>query len=454
MNASVRYHRLGRTAAGISDGVEREIREGWLRPGDTLPTVRGLAGELGVSPGTVAAAYRTLRIRGLALGDGRRGTRIAPGPPSPRVWSAGTVSAPIPSVPPGVRDLATGNPDPALLPDLRPYLQRLATAASGTGRLYGEPAQRPELVELARAQFIGDGVPAGALAVVGGALDGIERVLQAHLRPGDSVAVEDPGYPGVLDLVGALSLVARPVPMDGEGPDPDGLDTVLAAGAHAAVVTPRAHNPTGAALTETRAGQLRAVLDRRPDVLVVEDDHAGLVAGAPCVTLADRDRLRWAVVRSVSKSLGPDLRVAVLAADDTTVARVEGRRQVGAGWVSHLLQQLVVDLWSDDAVIDGCRRAAGIYQDRRLALIDALARHGVASRGASGLNVWIRVPEEQPVVARLLAAGWAVTAGERFRRRSGPAIRITAATLTPAEGEAVAASVSGALAMAGSTRLG
>jgi DNA-binding transcriptional MocR family regulator len=451
MNASVRYHRLGRTAAGISEGVEREIREGWLRPGDTLPTVRSLAGELGVSPGTVAAAYRMLRIRGMTLGDGRRGTRIAVGP-SPRAWSAG--SAALPAVPPGVRDLATGNPDPALLPDLRPKLQRLAAAPAGTGRLYGEPAQRPELAELARAQFTGDGVPAGALAVVGGALDGIERVLQAHLRPGDSVAVEDPGYPGVLDLVGALGLVARPVPVDGEGPDPDAMDQALGAGAKAAVVTPRAHNPTGAALTETRAGQLQAVLGRRPDVLVVEDDHAGLVAGAPCVTLADRERLRWAVVRSVSKSLGPDLRLAVLAADDTTVARVEGRRQLGAGWVSHLLQQLVVDLWSDDAVIAGCRRAARIYQDRRLALIDALAQRGVTGHGASGLNVWIPVPEEQPVVARLLAAGWAVTAGERFRRRSGPAIRVTAATLTAAEAGAVAAVLADAVAVANSPRLG
>jgi DNA-binding transcriptional MocR family regulator len=449
MNASIRYHRLGRTAAGISDGVEREIREGWLRAGDTLPTVRGLAGELGVSPGTVAAAYRTLRIRGMTMGDGRRGTRIAPGPP--QVWrAAGSLSGRGARVPEGVRDLATGNPDPALLPDLGPYVQQLA----GTSRLYGEPAQLPDLAALARDQFVADGVPAGALAVVGGALDGIERVLQAHLRPGDSVVVEDPGYPGVLDLVGALGLVARPVPMDDDGPDPDALDKVLAAGAHAAVVTPRAHNPMGAALSELRAGELRTVLGRHPAVLVIEDDHAGPVAGAPCVTLADPERLRWAVVRSVSKSLGPDLRLAVLAADDTTVARVEGRRQVGAGWVSYLLQRLVIALWSDASVAAGCQGAAEIYRDRRLALIDALAGRGVAAHGGSGLNVWIPVPEEQPVVAGLLAAGWAVTAGERFRRRSRPAVRITTATLTTVEAGAVAAEVARALAAAHSTRLG
>ena len=156
----------------------------------------------------------------------------------------------------------------------------------------------------------------------------------------------------------------------------------------------------------------------------------------------------------MSKSLGPDLRLAVVAGDDVTVARVEGRRQVGAGWVSHLLQQLVVALWSDPAVLAGGEAAAAVYRLRREALIDALAGHGIRAQGRSGLNVWVPVPEEQPMVAGLAAAGWAVTAGERFRSRSPAAIRITVATLAPAEAPAVAAEVARALAPAGTTRLG
>ena len=459
MNAPVHYQLTGRTAADISDAVEREIRLGRLRAGDQLPPVRGLAADLGVSPGTVAAAYRTLRLRGMAVGDGRRGTHVAPGlssrwlppatPPTPAV-----VRPPAGRLQAGRgRDLATGNPDPDLLPDLGPHLRKVAGAAGHGGRLYGEAAQRADLVELAQAQLTADGIPAGALAVVGGALDGIERVLQAYLRPGDTVVVEDPGYPGVLDLVGALGLVARPVPVDDEGLDAGGLEQALAARVDAVVVTPRAQNPTGAALSEARGDELRSVLRRHPDALVIEDDHAGLVAGAPCVTLTD-ERHHWAVVRSVSKALGPDLRLAVLAADDLTVARVEGRRQLGAGWVSHLLQQLVVALWSDLAVMAGCVRAAEIYRERRVALIDGLAGYGLCAHGASGLNVWVPVPEEQPVAAGLLAAGWAVAAGERFRRRSGPGVRITTAALSPADAAVVAAEVAWALVPAGRTRLG
>ncbi|HSS08519.1 MAG TPA: aminotransferase class I/II-fold pyridoxal phosphate-dependent enzyme [Acidimicrobiales bacterium] len=385
------------------------------------------------------------------MGEGRRGTRVARRP----ALTVSPISSPRAVIPAGIRDLASGNPDPSLLPDLRPYLRELSRARPGEiGRLYGEPAHLPALVDVARAQFVADGVPAGALAVVGGALDGVERALQAHLRPGDHVIVEDPGYPGVLDLVSALALVAVPVLVDGEGLRPDAFERALATGAQAAVLTPRAQNPTGAALTEARARRLRAVLRLYPEVLAIEDDHAGVISGTEAVTLAHRQRARWAVVRSVSKALGPDLRLAVVSGDDATIARIEGRRQLGAGWVSEILQRVVVALWSDASVASLMARATSTYAARRQALVDALAQLGVTSYGRSGFNVWIPVPEEQAVVGRLLAEGWAITAGERFRRRSGPAVRISVARLLPAEAPAVAALVAAAVRPGPVTRLG
>ena len=294
-----------------------------------------------------------------------------------------------------------------------------------------------------------DGIPAEHVAIVGGALDGIERVLQAHLRAGDRVAVEDPGYTAVLDLLSALGLLAEPVPVDDYGLRPADLRGALRAGAAACILTPRAQNPTGAALDARRARELRVLLNAHPDVLVVEDDHAGPIAGAEALTVVHPRRERWAVVRSVSKSLGPDLRLAALAGDALTVARVEGRMALGVGWVSCVLQEMVERLWSLPPTARKLRDAAKTYARRRQGLIEALARRGVAARGRSGLNVWVPVAEEAAVVAHLAAAGWAVRAGERYRLRSPPAIRVTIATLGPAEAERLADDVARALSGAG-----
>ena len=429
MNVVLRYAIRGATATEVAASVEEAVRTGALPTGARLPPVRALAAQLGLSAATVASAYRGLRLRGLASGAGRRGTRITARPP--------LLAARLAPPDSGLRDVAEGNPDPRLLPPRGPHRARLGAAAV----LYGAPAALAELLRLASRDLGRDGIPVGHLAVMGGAMDGIERVLQSHLRPGDAVAVEDPGYPAVLDLVGALGLVPRPVALDESGPLPEDLDRALRAGAQAFIFTPRAQNPTGAAVDAPRARQLRDVLDRHPHALVIEDDHAGPVAGVSARTVCGDGRDRWAVVRSVSKSLGPDLRVAMLAGDAGTVARVRGRQAVGAGWVSHILQGLVAALWSDPSCKERFQRAATAYAERRRRLIGALAAHGVTGSGRSGLNVWIPVREEAATVAHLAARGWAVRAGERYRMKSAPAIRITISTLTARETHGLAADV-------------
>lgn len=174
---------------------------------------------------------------------------------------------------------------------------------------------------------------------------------------------------------------------------------------------------------------------------MIEDDHAGPVAGAPALTVCHQKKERWAVVRSVSKSLGPDLRLAVVAGDATTIARIEGRQSIGAGWVSHVLQEIVETLWSDAAATEKLRLAAETYTARRTAFMTALKAHGIAAHGRSGLNVWIPVLEEGSIMTSLAAAGWAVRGGERYRLKSPPAIRVTIATLYPDDAIRLAADI-------------
>jgi DNA-binding transcriptional MocR family regulator len=243
------------------------------------------------------------------------------------------------------------------------------------------------------------------------------------------------------------------VPLDDDGPLPEGLAGALAAGAGAFLTSLRAQNPTGAATTPARAAALRRVLDDHPEVVVVEDDHAGPVAGAPAVSLASGDRPRWAHVRSVSKWLGPDLRLALVTGDAGTLDRVQGRQLVGTGWVSHVLQGLAVAMWSAPEAAALLEHAHQTYRRRREALAAELLARGIPAHARSGLNVWVPVAEEGTVARRLLDAGWAVLAGERFRLRSRPAIRVTVSTLDVAEAARLAGDIEAAMAPRRRTRL-
>jgi len=354
------------------------------------------------------------------------------------------------AVPPGVRNLANGNPDPDLLPPLRPILDRI----DASHRMYGEPVNEPLLVEVARSLFEDDGIPAEHVTIVGGALDGIERVLTAQpdLRPGDKVAMEDPCFPGVMDLIPALRLVPEPVGVDDDGPMPVDVGRALKGGARALILTPRAQSPTGAVLDERRARDLRRILRANPEVLVIEDDHAGPVSGSAAVTVVGSDLPRWAVIRATGKSLGPDLRLGLMSGDATTVARVEGRRSVGAGWVSHILQRIVLGLLTDRKTQTLLRRAADTYAARRTAMIEALAAWGIRARGRSGLNVWVPVRDEHRTVQTLFDAGFAIRSGERFRIASPSGVRISIATVLPDEAEAIASLVARSLELEGRTR--
>ncbi|MGF7233654.1 MAG: aminotransferase class I/II-fold pyridoxal phosphate-dependent enzyme [Frankia sp.] len=440
-----------RTAAELAAGIEAGVRSGRLAPGSRLPTVRALAAEYGLAPGTVAAAFRTLRERGIVETSGRRGTVVRARPP------VGARSASPTPTPAGVRDLTRGIPDPALLPPLppAPTLGPAGGPESPEPRTYGSAAIDPVLLGLTRQRFAADGVPADAIVLTSGALDAIERLLTGAAAPGDLIAVEDPGWGNLFDLIAALGLVPEAVAVDDDGPVPDDVARAMRRGARALILTSRAQNPTGAAVSAERAATLAGLVP--PDVLVIEDDHAAEVAGRPLgAVCATRHRLvpdgPWAFVRSVSKPYGPDLRLAVVAADPATVDRVESRQRLGPGWVSGILQGLVVALWSDPDVDMLLATATAAYAARRGALIEALATRGIAAHGRTGVNVWVPVADETAAVVALREAGWAVTPGSRFRVRSGPGIRITVSQLDPAEAPALAAAVAAAVAPASARR--
>ncbi|MGC0365766.1 DNA-binding transcriptional MocR family regulator [Rhodococcus sp. 27YEA15] len=413
----------------IHHAIADAIRDGELQSGQALPSVRALAADLGVSPGTVSLAYRTLRERGLITSGDRKRARVAAKPAVPAIGDM--------PVRPGIRDLRTVAPDTEMLPDVRRFLG----AGSARSGEYAMQNVTAELGAVMRGLFGGDGID-GHLTVTNGAHDAVERIALALVAPGSTVAVEDPGWIAGYGLLRTAGYALAGVDVDARGLIPASLSAVMKQH-HCAMLLlqPRAQNPTGAALDAPRAEELREILQEYPNCVVVEDDHVSLVSGSPAHSLT-HGRRSWAVIRSMSKILGPDLRLAVMSSDRTTADLVQGRQALGPGWVSHLVQRSVAAMLADAACSARIADAADAYRTRREAFAGELAIRGIDVIGSSGFTLTVPVGDESTVCAELMARGWAVRAGELSRLSSPPFVRVCTADLSAADARALAADLS------------
>lgn len=393
----------GRSAAEIADSLRALIERGALRPGDALPPVRALAEQLGVNRNTAVSAYRQLINAGVVITRGRGGTRVA---------GTATVAQEGFAADTALRDLGTGNPDAAFIPDPSAALASIARRPV----LYGEPVIDPALEEWAHAWMSAD-LPATPtrITVTSGAADAVERLLAQALTRDDAVALEDPCFLTSIHTVRVAGYRPVAVPVDDEGMTVAGLRAALDQGVRAVICTPRAQNPTGASLSAARAAELRRVLAEHPYVLVIEDDHYSLLSQRPHHSLIGEGHRRWALVRSVSKFLGPDMCLAVTASDPETADRLAMRLTPGTTWVSHLLQRLVHALATDPEVGDRIRLAGEHYAARNARFADLLTSAGLPTVPGDGLNVWVPLGTAARAVSeQLMRRGWLVRPGDEF----------------------------------------
>jgi DNA-binding transcriptional MocR family regulator len=428
----------GRTAMEIADSVRTLLERGALRPGDALPPVRALAERLGVNRNTAVAAYGLLSRAGTVVAGGRAGTRIADlSPVAQEGYARDSV----------LRDIGAGNPDPALIPDPSRALRALA----GRPVLYGEPVIDPGLEAWANDWFAPDVAPAELrLTITSGAVDAVERLLAQALTRDDAVALEDPCWLASIHTVRLSGYRAVPVPVDTEGMTPDGLRAALAQGVRAVVCTPRSQNPTGADVSARRAEELREILTDHPYVLVIEDDHYSLLSQRPFHSIVGPAHRRWALVRSVSKFLGPDMSLAVTATDPETAERLALRLSPGTTWVSHLLQRLAHALLTDPDSRDTIARAGAHYAARNEAFVARLAAHGIRMAAGDGLSLWVPVgAPARDVAEQLMRRGWLPRTGDEFRLAGDEPsrhLRLTVHDLTDAEAEALASDLAASIA--------
>lgn len=391
-----------KTAAEIAESVRDLVDTGQLSPGAGLPPVRTLAEQLKVNRNTVVAAYGLLVQAGVAVTRGRAGTRIIDLQPLPQEgFSQAT----------GLVDIASGNPDPDLLP---PAGQALAQLAADEPVLYGQPVIDPDLAVWAHDVLTNDIGPA-ELSVTAGSADAVQRLLADSLTIGDAVGFEQPCFLTTIQTAQAAGYRPIAMPVDAEGLTVEGLQTALDEGIRALVVTPRAQNPTGAVVSAARAAALRELVADHPHVLIIEDDHFWQLSGHPFRSIIPEGHPRWALVRSVSKSLGPDLRVGIVGSDTLTASRLRTHIRSGAMWVSHLLQRLTYLLTTDPQTPARLDHASAEYARANATLIEALHARGISATAHDGVNVWINLATTAaPVVEALRQRGWLARDGAEF----------------------------------------
>ncbi len=400
----------------VAEQIQERIRSGALPTGSRLPPIRELARQLGLTRLTVHNAYAELQADGWIESFVGRGSFVAarPGalaqtrpsavlPPEPR-YQPGTLGEIMRLAhQPGMLSFAQAAAAPETFP-VREFGRALqaALAQSGAalfdyGATQGEAILRDQLAILLLDR--GLQVTPEQILVVGGAQQGIDIVLRALVREGDTVLVEAPTYLGMVERmqVQGLKLVAAPI--DEQGIRPDALEAAIALHAPKLLYTiPTFHNPTGISMSPARQ---EALLDiaRRHALPIVEDDIYGFLSydGPAPLPLKARDTDgRVIYLSSLSKVLMPGLRIGMLVADAPPLASLIGIKRLSDLHAPQITQHALAEYLAKGSFAAHLRATRALYRERRDAMAASLRRHmpdGVEWAAPSGgLSFWVALP--------------------------------------------------------------
>jgi len=409
-----------RLADALADGLMQEGIAAAVR----LPSERVLADLLGVSRGTVVAAYTMLAENGVV--ERRRGSGtvvrapLRAVPEERRGLRAPTLGSMVIGHRPSV-DLSIGAPPlDRVVGDLRTSAEdALRGGAPAHGYVpLGLPALRDGLAGL----LAGWGVPTAAeqVLVTAGAQGALSLLLAALVRPGDSIVTEVPTYPGALELFSRAGATVIPVHRDHAGPRREEVEAaVQRARPRLVFLIPTAHNPTGGVMPEDRRRRLLSLLEGSDSLLVEDLTLAGLVFDGPTPpAMAALAPERVMAIGSLSKVLWGGLRTGFIRADAGMILRL-GRLKAALDLGSGLLDQAaaLAALPRLDDVLTVRRQQA---REGHNAAVEALAEflpEWAFARCRGGWSLWIRVPgaSGDAVVAAALREGVALSPGTAAR---------------------------------------
>jgi 2-aminoadipate transaminase len=272
------------------------------------------------------------------------------------------------------------------------------------------------------------------------ALDLIGRVL---IRPGDTVAVEDPIYPGLRNLLAGMGAQLCGIPSATAGMDPAQLDRALERERpRMIVVTSNFQNPTG--LTVPLAAR-RALLEsaRRLGVPVIENDAYGELrySGEALPAIKQLDESGGTVLlRSFSKVSFPGLRVGWALGPKPLIDRLRAAKEAADLHTDQLSQAVLLEFAESGRLEQHRGRMLRAGAERLAATLEACREHlppGTRwTQPEGGMNLWVRLPEPldaADLLPRAQREGVSYLPGRYFAvaRMDPGALRLSFAGLTP-----------------------
>jgi 2-aminoadipate transaminase len=440
----------------LSEQIAEQIRTGVLVHGERLPATRELAGLLGLNRTTVSAAYEILESEGLISGQVGRGSFVTGGADTAGGvdWNGllerndASVSGPHSGWNKDVISFAVSRPSRDLFP-LDEFRATCSTVLArrdladilqlGSPSGY-EPLRRYLIEEARRHQLAG---PADDLLITNGCQQALDLIGRVLLRPGDTVAVEDPLYTGLKNLLTGMGAQLCGIPVGSDGMDPVHLERALEREKpRFLVVTSNFQNPTGASLP---LPVRKALLDaaRKTSVPVIENDAYGELrySGEPLPALKQLDEGGGTVLlRSFSKVSFPGLRVGWAVGPKPLIDRLRHAKETADLHTDQLSQAVLLEFAESGRLETHRTRMRQAGSERLAATLEACAKYLPAgtrwTRPEGGMNVWVRLPEPLDageLLARAQREGVAYMPGRYFAvsRLEPGALRLSFAGLTP-----------------------
>jgi DNA-binding transcriptional MocR family regulator len=292
-------------------GVELRVTDGRLAPGTKMPSVRSLAGKLGISTFTVTESYSALRARSVLASRPGSGYYVLHRPA--RLAD---------EVVPRIADASSGHdrPPPAEYRGdelVREAMRRVARAApdwdGGARPSFGLPRLRELIAARHRAEL--PGLAPQQVMTAAGSLGAAMCLLQAWTAPGDAVLLESPASRQLRNLVLTLGRRILEVPRRGGCLDVAALDRLApllpAEGRQRLLFLSTAvSNPLGICMSLQGAHQALQSAERH-DLCVIELDTWRGLSPLQAPSLAAMDGLQRVVqVGGVSTTLSAKLRLA------------------------------------------------------------------------------------------------------------------------------------------------